>query len=227
VSLTLLLQAKKARTHHHALLPHWLIHLGVLGVFAVSLVDSYVIPLPLPGSTDLLLLFLAAHRGNPFLLAGAAIAGSIIGGYLTWATGKKGGDAALHRYVSERRLKTISRWIEKHSILAVFIPAMLPPPVPLMPFILTAGALGVTRNRFLVVFSAARTLRYSLIAWLGVTYGRMVVGLWTRYVAGWSTPVIWVLVILTIGGGLYGYWKFRRQQKTATPPQTGRLVGAE
>ena len=35
-------------------MPHWLIHLGVVGVFAVAVIDSSVIPLPVPGSTDLL-----------------------------------------------------------------------------------------------------------------------------------------------------------------------------
>jgi len=90
---------------------------------------------------------------------------------------------------------------------------MLPPPVPLTPFLLSAGALGVSRNRFLLVFGAARSLRYGLIAWLGITYGRAVVRAWSRYVAGWSTPIIWVLVALTVGGAAYGYWKLRRGRK--------------
>src|SRR5271165_5737145 len=74
------------------LMPPWLIHLGALGVFAVSTIDASIIPLPLPGSTDVLVLLLAAHRGNPWLLAIAAISGSIIGGYSTWSAGQKGGE---------------------------------------------------------------------------------------------------------------------------------------
>jgi hypothetical protein len=52
-----------------SLMPHWLTQLGALGLFSVSVVDSSVIPLPLPGSTDLLLLGLVAHSGDPWLLA--------------------------------------------------------------------------------------------------------------------------------------------------------------
>ena len=52
---------------HHPLMPHWLTHLGALGVFSVAVVDSSVIPLPLPGSTDLLLLWLVANRGDPWI----------------------------------------------------------------------------------------------------------------------------------------------------------------
>ena len=69
---------------HQPLMPHWLTHLGVLGLFSVAIVDSSVIPLPLPGSTDLLLLWLVAHSGDPWLLAACAVAGSIVGGYTTW-----------------------------------------------------------------------------------------------------------------------------------------------
>jgi hypothetical protein len=36
---------------HRPLAPQWLTHLGGLGLFAVSVIDSSVIPLPLPGST--------------------------------------------------------------------------------------------------------------------------------------------------------------------------------
>jgi hypothetical protein len=38
---------------HQPLIPHWLTHLGALGLFSVAGLDSSVIPLPLPGSTDL------------------------------------------------------------------------------------------------------------------------------------------------------------------------------
>ena len=160
---------------HPPLMPHWLTHLGVLGLFSVAIIDSSVIPLPLPGSTDLLLLFLVAHGGDPWLLAGSAIAGSIVGGYTTWHVGRRGGEAALHRHVPARLLRRIVGWVERHRILAVFLPALLPPPIPLLPFLLASGALGVSRRRFLAVYSTSRTLRYSFIAWLGVEYGRKIV----------------------------------------------------
>lgn len=191
-------------------MPHWLIHLGFLGLFSVAVVDSSVIPVPLPGSTDLLLVWLVAHSGDPWLLATSAIAGSIVGGYTTWNVGRKGGEAALHRYVPARLLVRITGWVERHRILAVFLPALLPPPIPLLPFVLAAGALGVSRRRFLVVYGAARTLRYSLIAWLGVTYGRMIVRVWSgAFVQKWSTPLLCVIVCFMIAGVCYGLWKIR------------------
>ena len=191
----------------HSLMPHWLTHLGALGLFSVAIVDSSPIPLPLPGSTDLLLLWLVAYGGDPWLLAAFAIAGSLVGGYSTWHLGRRGGEAALRRYVPARLLGRVVRWVERHRILAVFLPAVLPPPIPLLPFALASGALGVSRRRFLAVYGSARTLRYSLIAWLGVVYGRHAIRLWSGSLEKWSTPLICAFMILLLAGICFGIWK--------------------
>jgi len=193
--------------------PHWLTHLGVLGLFFVAVVDSSPIPLPIPGSTDLLLLWLVAHNGDPWLLAAMAIAGSLVGGYITWGIGLKGGEAALHRYVPARLLGQVVKWVEHHRILAVFLPAVLPPPIPLSPFLLASGALGVTRGRFLAIYGAARTLRYSLIAWLAVAYGRHAIRLWSGTLEKWSTPLMCVFAGVMAAGICYGIWKVRGLRK--------------
>jgi membrane protein YqaA with SNARE-associated domain len=194
---------------HHSSMPHWLTHMGALGLFSVAVVDSSPIPLPLPGSTDLLLLWLVAHRGNPWLLGPMAIAGSLLGGYTTWQVGRKGGEAALRRYVPARLLRRVVGWVDRNRILAVFLPALLPPPVPLLPFLLASGALGVPRSRFLVVYGAARSLRYSLIAWLASIYGRRIVRLWSGSLERWSTPLLCVFAALFVAGICLGIWKLR------------------
>ena len=207
---------------HHALLPHWLIHLGTLGIFAVAVIDSSFIPLPIPGSTDLLLLWLVSHNHDPLLLAPAAILGSLLGGYTTWHLGRKGGEKALQRWVSPRILGFIVGWVERHPILAVFLPAVLPPPIPLSPFILASGALGVSRPRFLAAYSTARALRYSLISWLAVSYGRHIVRLWSNELEKWSAPLLWTFLVLLVAGLGFGIWKFRRhrQSNPSLEPET-------
>jgi len=210
--------AKAAAKHaasgqHHSLIPRWLTHLGGLGLFAVAIMDSSPIPLPIPGSTDLLLLLLVSHHGNPFLLAPIAMVGSIIGGLVTWKTGKKGGEALLDRSLPQRFHDRLKRIAKQHSDLSVFVAALLPPPVPLTPFLLAAGALGVTRNRFLGAYALARVLRYSVIAWAAATYGRIVVQWWTRKLSGWSNVILGVFIVLLVGSTLFGIWRYRRQRK--------------
>jgi len=192
---------------------------GTLGLFAVSVIDSSIIPLPVPGSTDLLLILLVVHRANPVLAAAAAIVGSIVGGYLTWAAGAKGGEAALQRYLPKRFSRRLSSWVEKSGTLAVTASALFPPPFPLMPVLLAAGALGVSRKRFLVAFSLTRTFRYALVAWLAVTYGRAMVRAFRHYLSGWSTPLMWIYLGLVAAGIFYGLWKFRRDRRQTAAPQ--------
>lgn len=64
-----------------SLMPLWLMHLGNLGLISVAVIDSPVIPLPLPGSTGLLMLWHAAHGGGSWLLVPCAVTGSLPGGY--------------------------------------------------------------------------------------------------------------------------------------------------
>jgi membrane protein YqaA with SNARE-associated domain len=210
---------KAAGSAHSAHGLQWLMGFGTLGLFGVSVIDSSIIPLPVPGSTDLLLILLVAHRGHPVLAAVAATVGSILGGYLTWATGAKGGEAALHRYLPKRFGRRLSAWVEKRGVGAVTLSALLPPPFPLMPLLLAAGALGVSRKRFLASFGLARTFRYGLVAWLADTYGRAVVRAFRQYLAGWSSTILWIYLGLVAAGILYGLWKFRHQRRQPGMPQ--------
>ena len=210
-------------------MPHWLTHLGVIGLFSVAVLDSSVVPLPLPGSTDLLLLLLVAHGGDPILLVPCAAIGSILGGYTSWHIGRRGGEAALHHFVPARLLRRVVGWVEHHRIFAVFLPALLPPPIPPIPFTLAAGALGVSRRRFLAVFGTARCLRYSCVAWLGFAYGRRIVDIWSASIARYTTPVICAFASLMAAGIWFGIWKTRGLRKldaVGKPPAPVDQVGS-
>jgi membrane protein YqaA with SNARE-associated domain len=191
---------------------HWVAHFGAPGVFAVAVIDSTIIPLAIPGSTDLLLLWLVANGANPWLLAASAVAGSLTGGWTTWRLGKKGGQAAIKRYVPARLQTRVHGWSQHHPLLALFLPAILPPPIPLAPFLLAAGALGATGKRFLAVFGAGRVLRYGLEGWLAVTYGRRIIRLWSATLEKWSAPILWTFLGLTLLGAAFSLWKLLRHR---------------
>ena len=225
--MSIVIQAAKKAARHAAAtgsaarsshLLRWLMSLGGIGVFGVAIVDSSVIPLPLPGSTDLLLLLLASHRGSTWKsaawLAFCAFAGSMIGGYLTWHAGKMGGEKTLEKYVPKRILGRVTGWVQRHGAWSVGLAAILPPPVPLTPFLLAAGALKVGRGAFLWFYGAARAIRYGLLAWLGVTFGRRIVRTWQKDLSGWSTTILWVYGGLVVIGILYGVWKFRQGRRS-------------
>ena len=212
-----------AQGKHHQLIPGWLIHFGVFGVFGVALVDSSPIPLPVPGSTDVLILLLGSRGEWPWLLALAGVLGSVIGGYLTWKTGKKGGEAMLERYVNKRFRSRITRWVKGHGILSVAIAALLPPPIPLLPFLLAAGALGITRRQLFVALGGARCIRYGTEAALAMIYGHRILHWANKYLAGWSNVILYTFLGLLGAGILFGIWKYRHDQhSTGSPDRRAR-----
>ena len=191
--------------------------LGGIGIFALAVIDSSVIPIFLPGSTDLVLLLLTAFRSSsvtsPIEYASCAFAGSVLGGYMTWAAGKKGGEAALSKLKKGRFIRRVQNQVKTHGMISVLFAAIIPPPVPLLPFLLAAGALGLSRARFFIAYCTGRAVRYGVIAWLGFHYGRYMLSMWQKYLNAWTVPIITIYVALIVLGVGYGIWKYRKETR--------------
>jgi len=206
-----------ARHAHHRLIPAWVLHFGLAGVFAVAFLDAAPFPLPIPGSTDILILILGAHGEPAWFLAPCAIAGGLLGAWLTWKAGQKGGEAMLDRTVPQRFRSRMKNWVRHHGVLSVCLAAMLPPPIPLLPFLLAAGALGVTRKQLLIAIGIARIVRYGGEATLAMIYGRPLLRWFNRYLAGWSSVILYTFIGLLVAAVVFGVWKYRRDQRATSP----------
>ena len=193
---------------------HKMVHLflsfGLAGLFLISIVDSSFVPLPIPGMTDIMLVLYAAQHTNPWLLTAIATIGSALGGFFSYQIGQSGGMAFIEKRTPPRVFKRVTRWMESHAILAVAVPAILPPPMPLSPFVLAAGALKMSRRKFMVAFTASRLLRHAVAVWLGVEDGRPVLVLWNRFLEKWGTPVlifVWTAIALSLAYAFWQLWK--------------------
>src|SRR5438094_9480474 len=82
----------------------WVIRLGGPGLILLGIADNSVIPLT--GSMDVLTLWLAAsHRDLWPYYAGMATVGAVVGGYITYALGRKGGKEALEHKLNQKKAK--------------------------------------------------------------------------------------------------------------------------
>lgn len=143
---------------------------GPAGIFALALLDSAGIPLP--GGVDIFLIVLGASSpGAACAAALAAVAGSAIGCMILFSAARKGGQAYLDSRTASGRPAKLRAWFLRYGLLTVFIPAVLPIPLPLKVFVLSAGALGVRPATFLLVVLAARAPRYLGLALLGAKLG--------------------------------------------------------
>ncbi len=208
--------AASARPARNPLL-HFFFSFGIIGIFFVSIVDSSFVPLPLPGITDIMLIVMSARHQNVLLLVLLATMGSALGGWFSYQVGHRGGMAFLQKHVPARILKPVCEWMESHAILSVALPAILPPPMPLSPFVLAAGALQMSRKKFMIAFTTSRFARHAIAAGLGMHYGRHIIRLWNGISAKYAEPVltfIWVGIAISCS---YAFWKLYK---------TSRAVGS-
>jgi membrane protein YqaA with SNARE-associated domain len=175
----------------------WLRHLGGAGLIALGIADASLVPMP--GSLDALTIVLAASN-RPWWLyyAGMATVGSLVGSYFTFRIGREGGKEALEKRISKKRVEQVYETFARGGFGAIFVPALLPPPVPLVPFVLAAGALNYPTKRFLTALGLSRAIRYSALGLLASIYGRTILGFFAHY----YKPVLWSLLGLAVAGGI-------------------------
>jgi membrane protein YqaA with SNARE-associated domain len=187
----------------------WLIHLGGPGLILLGLADNSLIPLP--GSVDVITIYLAARHREPwFYYAIMATAGAVFGGYLTYRMARKGGKETLEKRFSKKQTTRVYAIFERWGFAAVAIPALLPPPVPIVPMLLAAGAMQYPTRKFLGALTVGRGIRYTILGYLGAHYGSYIL----KFFAQYYWPVFGTLVAFSLAGGLYGLYQYRHRQKT-------------
>jgi len=196
----------------------WLIHLGGPGVILLGLADNSLIPLP--GSTDIVTILLAAHRPDLWVYyAIMATAGAVLGGYLTYRMARKGGKETLEKRFSKKRTAKVYAIFERWGFASVAIPAILPPPFPITPMLLAAGGMQYPTRKFLAALAVGRGIRFAILAYLGAHYGRHIVNLFARYY--WS--VLIVLIAFSVLGGLLALFEYKRAH-SRSGSHSGSLV---
>jgi membrane protein DedA with SNARE-associated domain len=167
-----IMMAAAPPTKSHAV-RHWFFTLGGPGLILLGLLDSSVIPIP--GSMDAMTIVLSAHQRTwwPYYAVMATI-GSVVGAYVTYRLARKQGEKALHDRVSPRNVKRVTETFEKYGFGAIAVPALLPPPMPMVPFVIAAGALQYSTKKFLAAITLGRIVRSCILAYLGSVYGRKI-----------------------------------------------------
>lgn len=144
--------------------------LGGPGLFAVAALDSSFVSLP--QINDLLVvLMVTEHKAWMPYYAGMATLGSVAGCSVIYVLASKGGEALLRRRVSSRRVDHALELYRRYGVLALMVPALLPPPAPFKLFVLGAGFAGVRPLKFVLGVAIARGIRYTILGTLAIYYG--------------------------------------------------------
>lgn len=147
------------------------IQFGWLGIVLLAIADDSFLFLPI--GTDLLTVILVARHHNQlpiYVLAGAA--GSTIGVFFLDLVCRKGGEKGLTRLVKPKLLDYLKRQMQEHAGVALVISCIAPPPFPFGAAIAAASALQYPKSRLLLIVFLARAIRFSLVAWSAIYFGR-------------------------------------------------------
>lgn len=188
-----------------------LLRLGGFGLILLGLADNSVIPLP--GSMDVFTIWLAAsHRERWFYYAIMATAGAVVGGYMTYALAQKGGKETLQRKLPEKQFKKVLKKFESKGFGTVAISAMLPPPFPIVPVLLAAGALQYPRKKFLGALSLGRGIRFLVVAAMGAVYGDAIVSFFSKY----YEPALLTLIAFAVIAGCFAIYQYLQYRKRSS-----------
>lgn len=154
--------------------PRWLTHMisviGGAGLFVVAFLDSSVLSFPF--ITDLLFIeFVIQHPRRMVYYAFMAAIGSLAGCIWLYLLAKKGGAAYRKRH-GQKQPGRIQRLVHEHAFLSVFLPSILPPPMPFKAFVIAEGVAQVPMRTFLVGVLVGRGLRYGVEGVFAIEYGQ-------------------------------------------------------
>jgi membrane protein YqaA with SNARE-associated domain len=180
---------------------------GGPGLFAIAFLDSSFISLP--QINDILVVLMVTQRKAwmPYYAAMATL-GSVAGCYTIYYLAERGGEAFLKKRLRAGQTERALALYKRHGVLALVVPALLPPPAPFKLFVLMAGVAEVPRMKFVLSIAAARGLRYLALGFLAIWYGDLALELMRtrgREVALWLAGMIVAAAI--------GLWWMRRGGK--------------
>jgi membrane protein YqaA with SNARE-associated domain len=150
---------------------------GVWGIGALAVIDSSTIPVPI----DALLIDYVAQDHRRFLLyCFMAALGSAVGSMLPYYLGRAGGELFLLKRINRQRYEQMRDRFEKQEFLAIMVPAMMPPPMPVKLFEFAAGVFEMKPLWFFSAILVGKFIRFLIWAIITISYGPAILHTITR-----------------------------------------------
>jgi membrane protein YqaA with SNARE-associated domain len=188
--------------------------LGVWGVCALAIVDSSSIPMPIDA---FVIGYVAADHSRFVLYVFMAALGSAIGALLPYYLGRAGGELFLLKRINRQRYEKLRDRFERQEFLAIMIPAMMPPPMPVKLFEFAAGVFEMKPVWFFCAIFLGKFLRFILWALITVFYGPAIVHTTAHTFHQHSELVLAVVGVLVVFLAVYIARKIFGRRGTSLP----------
>ena len=170
--------------------------LGGPGLFAVAFLDSSFVSLP--QINDILVVLMVTESKSLMLYyAFMATAGSVVGCYVIYYLANKGGEAFVRNRLKPGHVERSLALYRRHGLLALMVPALLPPPAPFKLFVLAAGLANVRPLQFVLAIAVARGLRYVALGILAIYSGDAALELMRTH--GRTVAIVLAAILVAVG----------------------------
>ena len=175
----------------------WASGLGGVGLFVIALLDSSF--LSFPQVNDILIIVLSTkYPARMPYYAGMTTIGSLIGCFGLYFVARRGGEAFMRKRLKGRYVDRAIALYQRYGLLAVVVPALLPPPVPFKLFVLMAGAAAVSPIKFGLAILIGRGIRYFGQGYLAVLYGEKAAEFMKQYGAQIGIGLAIVAIVIAV-----------------------------
>lgn len=144
--------------------------LGVWGLGGLAFIDSALVPLPT--SMDGAVVGYVATDHHKFLLyCLMAASASAVGSLVPYYVGRAGGELFLLKRINRDRYERMRDRFENQEFLAIMIPAMMPPPMPIKLFEFGAGVFEMKPLLFATAIFCGKLIQFLVVSIITILYG--------------------------------------------------------
>ncbi len=179
--------------------------LGAWGLLGMAFSDACFIPMPF--FDPLLVSYSVADHAKVVLYCLAAAVGSAAGSLIPYYLGRAGGELVLLKRIDRTRYEKLRDRFGKQEFLAIMLPAMCPPPMPMKMFMLAAGVFEMRVLRFFLAIVAGKFVRFMIESVLVIVYGPAVL---TLVIHAFHTHLALALGVIGLLVVAIAVWVFRR-----------------
>ena len=190
---------------------------GIWGLGGLAFIDAGLFPLPMP-LDGVVIGYVHSDHSKFLLYCLMASAASVVGSLVPYYVGRAGGELFLLKRINRERYERIRDRFEEQEFLAIMIPAMCPPPMPIKLFEFAAGVFEMKPLRFAMAIFTGKMIQFLFFALITVFYGPEIAHAARQAVHEHLGVVLVIVGVIVLGLSVYVLGKlFDRRRGTRFP----------
>jgi membrane protein YqaA with SNARE-associated domain len=194
-----------------------LLPFGIWGLGGLAFIDAGIFPIPTTMDGAVIGYVASDHR-KFFLYCLMAAAASTVGSLIPYYVGRAGGELFLLKRINRARYERMRDRFANQEFLAIMIPAMMPPPMPVKLFEFGAGVFEMRPLLYATAIFSGKFIQFLVCALITVFYGPEIAHTFRRTMHEHSDIVLAVSLAIGLAIVVYLLRKlFDRRRGTQFP----------